>query len=123
METKEIVKKICSLLQLSEQRYYELMFETGEEYFAFRCVGFEDALKAFRQSREMWNWWKYQYYMIDFDMIIHQQEARLGLNLNVYQAIHIGLEYFPNKAIIDKAMRDYERIVQDISKESQLVTN
>lgn len=102
-----------------------MIFEFGEEYFEYRCNNFKDALKAFRASREMWNWWKYQYYMIDEQLLnLHSVsilESTAGIE--IYRAQHLGLEHWPNRAIVDKAMKDYERIAQNIIKESQTVTN
>lgn len=124
MEQQNIRRKICQILDISEQRYFELIYELGEEYFAWRCQGFDDVLQVFRKNRQMWNWWTRQYYMIDRYLLgetpAEQKNAeRLlgGLNgMKIYRAQHIGLEYWPNKAIVRQALNDYDRIVQGLIK-------
>lgn len=119
MEQAEIVKRICHLLGIESKQYYELMYETGEDYFAWQCKGFDDVLQSFRSSREMWNWWKQQYYLID-EHIIRSRAADLAADggRKMYRTHHLGIEYYPNEAIVDKAMRDYESIVQDIIRQA-----
>lgn len=117
MKTQEIIQTICSRLEMDQSQYNALMYEIGEEYFQLKCNGFEEALEAFRKSREMWHWWKIQYLMLDEQLVLH----KVGFNLDLYRAHHIGLEYWPNKAIVQKALFDYEKIVQDIIKTSKMI--
>ena len=104
------MQAICLRLNISQSQYNELMFETGEEYFKWRCNGYEKALQAFRTSREMWHWWRVQYIIIDGQLLSDKQP----FNMPMYRAFHIGLEYFPHEAIVRKAMDDYENIAQEI---------
>jgi hypothetical protein len=101
------------------------MFETGEQYFAFRCDGFKSALQAFRQSKEMWNWWKMQYMMIDQELLVaadQQPDIPMTdtINLDIYQAIHLGLEYYPHKTLVKKVLVDYEVAVKNVIEKQSI---
>lgn len=103
---------MSSRLNISQQRYNSLLFEIGEEYFQWRCDGFEKVLQAFRYSREMWSWWKYQYLIIDEQLLLD----KTPITFEIYRLQHLGLEYWPNSAIVDKALADYDKVVQNLIK-------
>jgi len=109
------MRAMCEKLNIDPHRYSEMMFDMGEEYFKWRCDGFEKALQAFRTSREMWAWWKAQYIIIDRQLLTDA----VNFNMEMYRAFHLGLEYFPHEAIVKKALGDYEKVAQGIIKESK----
>lgn len=115
MEKDQIKKRIRQLLNINDEEYGMIMYETGEEYFEWRCNGFTGVLKAFRHSRVMWQWWKEQYFIID--EAICASEAHLTRDL--YRALHLGIENYPDETIVTKAMDEYDRAVQTEIKKTK----
>jgi hypothetical protein len=89
-----------------------MMYDFGIEYFKYSCDGYSRALKAFERSKEMWNWWKQQYYIVD-EGILETLSPGEVITLDLYRAFHLGFEYYCNEAIAEKAMDDYDKIVQN----------
>lgn len=108
MNRNQIRAEIMQRLRISDEQYGMIMYETGEEYFEWRCNGFTQVLDMFRKSQAMWEWWINQYFMIDEAII--QDNSKLTQEL--YRAIHLGLEYYPDEAIVQRAMDEYEHASQ-----------
>ena len=85
------------------------MYETGEEYFQWRCNGWTKILNEFRKSKEMWNWWKVQYAIIDEQIVL----SKLDYDFNLYRTHHLGLEYGPDTAIVRRVLSSFEKAVQN----------
>ncbi len=112
MTTQEVTHKIKLMLSLNDEAYNMLMFETGEEFFEFKCAGFTQVLEIFRKSKSMWNWWNQQYLIIDEAIAANGRTMKL----EEYRATHLGLEYYPDEAIVKKAITEYEQITQSLIK-------
>ena len=85
------------------------MYEMGEEYFAWHCKGWDKILKVFRESKMMWNWWKVQYAIIDEQIVLNGED----LDIDLYRAHHIGLEYWPNRVIVKQVLDSFERAIKN----------
>lgn len=84
------------------------MYETGEEYFKWRCGDWTRILNEFRKSKEAWSWWKIQYAILDEQIVLNDKDY----DIEIYRAHHIGLEYWPNPAIVRRILSSFEKVIQ-----------
>lgn len=109
MDRNDIQRIICRRLNITPEKYMELMFEFGEDYLELKCGSFKKVLSAWRQSKAIWNWWINQYYILD-EALIHVEKNLTG---DLYRAFHVGMDYYPDECIVKRAMDEYDKVVNN----------
>lgn len=104
MDQKQIIQQICKRLNISQEQYFDMLLDTGREFFTWLNHGY-DLLDAFLQSKELWNWWKIQYYILDEELL----GKPYTITVKFYRYMHLGIKVFPQQSIILKAIEDYEK--------------
>lgn len=120
------IKKVCELLDITEARYNELLFDAGYEY-----VEHKDYLSKFGdkflQQPTFWTWWKNQYFIVD-DILLRKveiEEREKGTTegllqgrtlIGWYQYEHI---YNPNIRLDDYVFKSKESNKETVSHEAR----
>lgn len=115
-EQQQIMRdEICALLGISIERYYQIQFDTAEQFMLDKTFNDHLLVTEFLKEPIFWNWWRNQYWMIDMLFMVNPFESNLGSILEQeYIQAHLQIKAYPDKVIWQKIEAGYEKAIQQI---------
>ena len=108
--------ELLGILRISQETYYQWLFDSGLSYLARVFTGMDHLGKLMSRSEKFWKWWKNQYRILDEELINEFME--------VNQVDEIGLiklrEYYNNRHSNTKVFLEsylYEVLSSQVKKE------
>jgi len=124
MQTATTQQQVTRLLQWSDQRYAEFIFECGTAYLQHYTRGEGQLIIShIMRSRIFWNWWKMEWELRD-RAFIESQVIPLKLDnlLAIYRALHdpaaLAGEMTPSGLVLRES---YNTMIAELNQEALTV--
>ncbi len=114
----EIQKQIANLLEISQDKYKQLIFETGLSYLDNYLEGSDSLIHDFSCHAGFWSWWKMQYRLVDEAFLHKFKHSTLnkGKLTQYYIHIHLAIDKHIDKVVWHMVERRRDEMINELIK-------